>query len=104
MEDVNTSSDTQFKDDLIKWAVHSFQFYLAAGCDQVEFSKLLPSLIGLLRNELAETADLCRHTAETAQKDQKSMGRDFSSEIAEDLAQAEAADRLVDRMHEASRK
>lgn len=102
MKDVNLGSDTKFKHDLIEWAIEAFQFYLAAGCDEREFVKRIPRLIGLLRVTLAETAELCEHTAETARKEEKELGRDFSADIKEDLEHVEAAGRLLRRMSEAS--
>lgn len=101
MKDINLSSHTKFKDELTEWAIEAFQFYLAAGCDEREFIKRVPRLIGMLRVELAETAECCEHTAESARQDEKTLGQDLSRDIEEDMEHVEAANRLLKRISDA---
>ena len=85
------------KEMFCEWAINAFRNYLAAGCDQQQFIERLPSLLGVLRGHLIFTAEICHES------EQDETGNSVKAR-AEDEAYAVAAQGLVTRMDDASRR
>lgn len=97
-EDMVEAEGHIVKNALGEWAADTWRQYLQAGCSPQSVVQRLPQLIRLLEDELASLRDGFREQAEDP--DELESATEIARTVAEDLALAQAAETLLERLRQ----